>query len=237
MLGMRRSGNHAVINWVLGQLKGNAILLDNMQEHEPIGTPHKKLKAGLGKVNLLVSHEGRQLTDFFLNYSEEQFGKAREKYVLLILRDPYNWLASWYAWQDELGFRFREDEEFRHYTINLWKHYARLYLQWKDETREIDHDAQIRVLVNYNQWTSSTEYRKKLAAQLGLQFTDKGREKMSINGYGSSFDGMTYNGKASQLKVLERWNNFEKDPDFQALFDDELIELGEKIFPEIKPAF
>lgn len=237
ILGMRRSGNHAVINWVLGQLNGNAILLDNMQEHEPIGTPHKKLKAGLGKANLLVSHEGRQLTDYFLNYSEDQFGKAKEKYVLLILRDPYNWLASWFAWQDELGFNFREDLEFRNYTINLWKDYARLYLKWSNDTNGKENLTQKKVLVNYNQWTHSLEYRKQLATQLGLKFTDKGREKMSINGYGSSFDGMTYNGRASELRVLDRWRKFENDPEFQALFDNEIRELGEMIFPEVKPTF
>ncbi len=233
MLGMRRSGNHAIMNWILLQLKGSKVVLDNMQEHQPLATPNKRLKPGFGKVNLLVSHEDRELNDFFLTYNEEQFGKAKNKFSLLILRDPYNWLASWYAWQDELGIRFRNDKAFRDHTINLWKDYARLYLKWQTEESKGSRQ-EIRISINYNQWVKSMEYRKALAQTLLINFTDKGRNKMSINGHGSSFDGMAFNGRASELNVLERWKQFESDPEFRALFDDEIKNLAQQIFPEVK---
>ncbi len=234
---MRRSGNHAIINWLLGHMEGSIIFLDNMQQHEPLITPNKKLIPALGKSNLLVSHEDRPLTDFFLNYSEGLFGKASEKYVFLILRDPYNWLASWYAWQDELGDRFREDMEFRAHTINLWKDYARVFIEWQSRELTNGDSTEMRIGINYNRWTQEVEYRKALAKKLGLRFTDKGRQKMSVNGYGSSFDGMVYNGRASELRVLDRWKKFENDTAFQACFDDEIRELGNMIFPEVKPGF
>ncbi len=231
ILGMRRSGNHAITNWLLGQLEGSAVFLDNMQQHEPVATPNKRIFPGFGKTNLLVSHEDRPLNDFFLNYNPSQFGHSKMKCSILILRDPYNWLASWYAWQDELGKRFREEEEFQNHTIELWKTYARLFLEWQEDSNQ--NSTEKRVALNYNQWTQDINYRKQLAIRLDLKFTDKGREKMSINGYGSSFDGMAYNGKASQLNVLERWKSFENDPNFMSLFDEEILELGQKVFPEI----
>lgn len=236
MLGMRRSGNHAVMNWMLAQMPGKTALLNNMQHHPPQFTRHKKIQIkGLGRTNLLVSHEDRPLEDFFLRYNEKHFGKSKEKYTLLILRDPYNWLASWYAWQDDLGVRFRQDEVFRNHTISLWKKYARLYIKWSGGE---SHDAnQKQVPVNYNRWTVDVEYRRELAHTLGLPFSDKGREKVSINGYGSSFSGTAFNRKASGLKVLERWKVFQDDPHYHALFDSEMIALAKQIFPDISPGF
>lgn len=232
ILGMRRSGNHAIINWLMGQLPGPVVFLDNMQQHPPLDTPNKKVALGLGRPSLVVSHEGRELNNFFMNYDEGLFGKARTKYTLLILRDPYNWLASWYAWQDELGILFRKDRHYQQYTINLWKEYARLYIQCVKGK-----GAEEIIPVNYNKWTADVGYRQQLANHLGLKFTDKGRNKMSINGYGSSFDGMAYNGRASQLNVLERYKKFENDAGFQALFDEELKQLSAAIYPEIKLDF
>ena len=48
----------------------------------------------------------------------------------------------------------------------------------------------------------SMTYRANLAAQLGLDFTDKGLNEVGCRG--SSFDGFQYKGRAQEMKVLER---------------------------------
>jgi hypothetical protein len=42
---------------------------------------------------------------------------------------------------------------------------------------------------------------------------------------------MEFEGRANEMKVLERWHHFADDRDFRQLFyDRELLELSEKIF-------
>ena len=74
----------------------------------------------------------------------------------------------------------------------------------------------------------------QLSDKLGLTWNDKSLNKVARWGivtWGDSFDGMEYDGKASQMKVLERWKNFKDDPFYLSLFNDrELVELSETIF-------
>lgn len=232
LLGLRRSGNHALINWLMAQLPGITLLLDNAQRGKQENTANKKWGVrGTKRRNLFVSHEDRELEPFYLEYKERLFGKSQKKVSMLLLRDPYNWMASWYAWQDELGVRFRTDESFREHTISLWKDYAKLYILWEN-----NQDSN-QIAINYNLWVSQLGYRKELAEKLELSFSDRGRDKMSKNGKGSSFDGLNFQNKASQLKVLERWCHFENNPVYQSYFDQEIKDLSAQIFPEIRPGF
>lgn len=238
VLGLRRSGNHALMGWLYGQMQGCTLVLDNMQQHKPVYTPNKKLIfKGLTKVQLMVSHEDRVVDEFFTNYSSDHFGHSKQKFSLLVLRDPYNCLASWCAWQDELGERFRNDQEFRTHTVDLWKQYARKYLEWESNSAHPNDESIVQLVVNYNRWTVDKEYRKLLAENVGLKFSDKGREKISINGHGSSFDAQRLDGQASQLKVLERWKSFRNDSFYTSLFDSEIHNLASQIFPDLKVEF
>jgi len=85
--------------------------------------------------------------------------------------------------------------------------------------------------VNYDRWCRSREYRRSLADQLELPFTDAGFEDVTGFGGGSSFEGTEFDGQASAMHTDRRWVEFRNDPEFQALFrDPQLIELGLSIF-------
>ena len=110
-------------------------------------------------------------------------------------------------------------------TIQLWKSYAREFL---GETKFLTHN---KLCINFNKWHHSSLYRKEIAESLNLEFTDAGRERIKGYGGGSSFDGRKYDGQASQLKVLNRWQLFEHLDSFWQLFKDkELLHYTERIF-------
>src|SRR5690606_16318203 len=80
---------------------------------------------------------------------------------------------------------------------------------WKQHAREFCGRRRYlpagRIALSYNRWVTDRDYRRQIAGELGLQFTDAGFEEVSATGGGSSFDGVKYNGRASGMKVLERW--------------------------------
>lgn len=238
--GMRRSGNHAVINWVLKQLHGATCYNNNMGPfHPPENTIIKKIKfRGFSKFNLLVSLEDKWCKDAFLNYDFFKFGKSRQKYNVLILRDPYNMFASRWVWKDEFGILFREDLEHQKMIIEIWKEHARTYIQWQNGQEFLNCGKGIAI--NYNRWFRDKKYRNEIANQLGLRFTDAGKEDITNYGHGSSFDGRDLHKQASNLKVLERWKGTIDDPKYRMLFEDvELRELARSIFEtdDIEVAF
>ena len=57
------------------------------------------------------------------------------------------------------------------------------------------------------------------------------RVTTTIHISGGSFDGMSYDGRACEMNVLERWKYFARDPLYRELLDDaELIDLSAHIF-------
>ena len=52
---------------------------------------------------------------------------------------------------------------------------------------------------------------------------------------GQLLDGHNFNGKASEMKVTERWREFVDNPTYLSLFDDEVVELSKRIFQFAPP--
>lgn len=229
--GMRRSGNHALINWVLKQLPGATCYNNNMGPfHPPEDTLIKKFSIrSFSKFNLLVSLEDKWTKDAFLDYDPLKFGGSKRQFDILILRDPYNMFASRWVWKDEFGSLFRENPEHQKMIIEIWKDHARKFLVW---IKEAENDqGKTSLAINYNRWFIDKSYRKEIAKKLELKFTDAGKEDVSNYGHGSSFNGRDLHKKASNLKVLERWKGTIEDPEYRKLFEDlELRNLANSIF-------
>ncbi len=120
--------------------------------------------------------------------------------------------------------------------VEMWLEYA------KEFTNESRYLKRQRICVNYNRWFVDVDYRRALAAQLEIPFSDAGLNTISAFGGGSSFDGVgDINGdrnglskSASALDVANRWRQFADDPTFRQLFDsDELWHYSTQIFGEI----
>ena len=72
-------------------------------------------------------------------------------------------------------------------------------------------------------------------ARLGIEPKDKDIvNEIPETGAGSSFDKMDYQGKAQQMKVLKRWEEFKDDSWFKGLFDKEIFRLSEEIFGKME---
>ena len=115
-----------------------------------------------------------------------------------------------------------------HELPELWKSYAREYLG-------LSHLMPApRVLINFNRWFVDSGYREQLSRRLKLVSAEKGLAevaKWGPNTWGDSFDNLDFEGRAYEMKVLERWRHLAGDPVFRQLFQDrELLELSEDIF-------
>jgi len=150
-------------------------------------------------------------------------GKSRERYDVLIVRDPFNFFASRLKAGAVLTGIDNVDD-----VKNLWKDYAKEYL---GETNFLSHN---KIIINFNQWFSSSQYRKLLADRLRLDFTDRGLEAVRHSSW-SSFDGSKFDGKAQEMPVLQRWKKFSDHSSYKNIFyDKELLDLSARIFGVIE---
>lgn len=227
VIGLRRSGNHAIIEWLIAACPGSVLFLNEaLPNVRPNRTRQREwhwFPAGERRARgtLVYSYEDQSLLALTgLTRAGKRAawtGPARARFDLLILRDPFNMLASRLQWKLESVDRLQQ-------VARAWKAYAAEFL---GDTDTLPH----KVPVSYNRWVADEGYRHELAVRLGVEPTDAGRNKVSPLGGGSSFDGTTHDGRASEMKVLERWRHFADDPRFRALVaDPELHELSARAF-------
>lgn len=240
---MSRSGNHAVINWILSQATGRTCFLNCTEpKFNPFATARPlddgrsvlanyedfdlaaELRGDFSDKDLLVySHEdcflGTMVRGAFEENHDAMVGPSRERADVLILRDPYNLFAS----RLHGGF----GDVSRQIAMRIWKQHAR---EFTGDRRCL---KQRRVLISYNRWASDRLYRRRIAAELGIRFHDEGISEVPAAGNGSSFDGRRYHGSAARMKILERWKHFAGDRAFAALFDREVHELSRWVFGEV----
>lgn len=166
----------------------------------------------------------------FYNEREKWLGKSKIQYNVLILRDPFNNFASKYRWAKE-GTQWQPSLDSLMLLPAFWKDHAKEFLS---ETNFISGN---KICISYNQWFIDANYREELAHKLHLPTMDKGLSevaKWGPNTWGDSFDNLTYENRANEMKVFERWKHYKDDPFFISLFEDpELIELSDKIFGQI----
>ncbi len=237
--GLSRSGNHAVINWILRQTDGHYCFLNCAEgKTNPFRTARplandmawetnipefdiERERQGIfqPKSLLLHSYEDSFLAHAFSPELEEchrpWLGTCRRRLSVLVLRDPYNLFAS----------RYHKNMLAQPRVVRrIWKQHAREFLGL---SRKMPAG---KVLINFNEWSQSRAYRRQVAAQLGLRFTDSGIDDVQDCADGSSFDGTAYNGRARLMRVNERWQRFADDRRFWALFDEETHRLARRIF-------
>jgi len=245
LIGLRRSGNHAIINWILNQHYG---LVNFCNDLMPFQYPEDALtketrfnqkredvfeKASYPEQNCLIySYEDRPIKVIFGDESEkireQMTGGAGISFDGIIIRDPFNQFASWSVWQGNAGNQFRESSAFRKEITDTWKSYAREAL---NQTEVLRHN---KTVLNFNHWVTDKAYRKKLASHLMLHFTDEGVKSGNVYGKGSSFTPGETGSQDASTGVLQRWMDVRDSDVFQSVFDDhEIWELSEQLFGEI----
>ncbi|HAC64415.1 MAG TPA: hypothetical protein DCF68_12955 [Cyanothece sp. UBA12306] len=239
--GMARSGNHAIIDWIISMYP------EKVDFWNCVGNIKKKI-IFRKKYVLIHSYENRSLADFSQSdlekYHDLFFGKSQQRYDVLLIRDPFNLFASrlqqvklqklgesenkFYMGHPKYIYGASNPETY----VSIWKEHAKEYLQ---KTSYLKHN---KITISYNQWLINRAYREQIANCLNLKYKEDGLERVSGEGQragaGSSFDLFEYQGQANQMKTLERWKNMLGNPNYRSLFKDpEIWSLSEQIFSHI----
>lgn len=241
IVGMARSGNHAIINWILEQLPGRWCFLNCVEPStspfltaRPIGEGEAVFRTTVPGFDLAAERAGRLAPKDAILFSQEDtflkialgpeaaaiqeaaVGGGRRRIDVLILRDPYNLFAS----RRRLSYQYVTDRT----AVRIWKQHARAFL---GENGFVGPEA---VRISYNDWVRDRGYRRRIAGQLGLSFTDAGIDRVARCAGGSSFDGTRYEGRATEMRLFDRWRRYADDPTFRALFDRQMADFAERIF-------
>jgi hypothetical protein len=246
IVGLRRTGNHAIITWVREQATGtdrhlnNLIPLENpfrykyehlrdyYPQYDKEAERYRQEAIGnfVAKDWFLYSYEDHDLGQITSPRFEQKHdlyvGHSEIRYDLLILRDPFNLFASRYK-NNYLDVAAPGKS-----MVDLWIDYAKEFV---NETNYLTHN---KLCVSYNRWAMDKAYRQQIAEQLGLAFTDAGINKVGSWGGGSSFEGQAFRDRAREMDVTNRWKHFLDQPDYCALFQrPELWHYSEQIFGHI----
>ncbi len=122
----------------------------------------------------------------------------KESVRILQTRDLLNWIASTVQRRNE-----KRGSNFKHRwdpvkAVGVWMAIAQ---EFYDETVWISNF----VRVSYEQFFQSEEYRRGICDQVGGTYNEENLNRVSQDGRGSSFDGLEYEDKAQEMKVLYRY--------------------------------
>ena len=248
LLGLRRSGIHPVLSWLAGLYEGAVCFVNDITHQDFIRSNHESevLPGVDGKFNYGVDLQEKKRL-LLLGYEDERliylrdnppdvnlYGSSAELRDVLLLRDPFNTVASrLLLMRNHPGNPFVEsllllgDDGVQQLT-QRWKFLAHEFLG------TTCHLQNRKILINYNQWLVDHHYRLSLCETLGVPLREECREAVPEYGFGSTFDGCLYDGRASAMKLKGRWEHFRNDPEYLSLLDDpELWELSEAIFGQL----
>lgn len=207
--GMQRSGNHAVIHWWMQHFEGSRF------RNNILGLSCKDKCA---QFHVHGDYTKQVRVDSWENYPPRDIHlSGNSEPLVVILRDPYNWWASWfdffYGNPNVLGMPRRD-------TIPM-------YLKYVEYARDYPNSTVI-----FNKWFSSPDYRRTLEQDWKLNHSDAGLNKVSELCCGSSFDAYNFQAEAQQMKVLERYKRVLHLPAYtQPLLDyPELADISRELF-------
>ena len=230
-MGMRRSGNHAVIHF-LRRLYGEqrVIFLNNRNRNKNnfkfFDNRRDIIPDDKSKVDtMIVSYEDLDINNKDINFnffSKEKFKNLKNVYFISIIRDPFNMFASRYRLGNYYKFLKNEIIKKPNKVSLMWKGYARrhILIEGFDSINK-------NISINYNNFISSKKYRREISSFTGCDYVEKDLFKMTTEGRGSSFNENNINVD----NLLKRWEEYRNDKYYMNIFKDkEIIDLSRKIF-------
>lgn len=216
--GARRSGNHAILGWIMANAARNDIeVLHHNDIHDDRMMPPKIPVYSQAALAETTSDDGVTI----YSYQDVPYGTTqgipfyasdpRPKIRRAVVRDLPNLMASRIRMYEDLESRGLS-RSVQSYTYDevaaLWVDYAKAYV----ESPQPDSG-----LINYPLWFQSSHYRNEVyeALDLGVNH-DEGLNTVADFGFGSSFDHQRFDGRAQQMGVLARWEEYEHDPRYVA---------------------
>jgi len=243
-ISLQRSGQHAIINW-LGEQSGDLVHINHCRFERrgltnwisPVNnrviqyTSNGKRDSGIqGRSGMLDFHSSIDSYSRLLFSFEDidiedlslcKYVKGSKPVVILILRDPYNWLAS--------SIRHEKSSEA---LLASKKGYLIKYLEQVLGIR--NYLDQHCIDINYNRWVTEVNYREAVCTRLGIHFNiaaDKSVMDIQEFGGGSSFDGLGSRGGELHGRIFERWKQYSSDEFYRGLLNDKyLADLAKAYF-------
>lgn len=188
---MKRSGQHAIINWLCKQNQPSLHYNACRFKSKPV--PGKNKYEYKNNNIITYKHNNFDHNNYNLiiyNFEDKSPKNISDRYKdnsIVITRNIYNLVASrlqkglkWNkgAWQD----------------INNWKGY----------------------IIHFDSWFIDEGYRKQICKDLELNFTDDGLQDVFANGV-SGFDGLNNDGNAQEMDVLNRWKKWENNSKYKEI--------------------
>jgi hypothetical protein len=236
---LQRSGQHLVIDWicrglvealhvnncrfareglslVLRPLMGRRVVYTASGIHDSGVLGRRAYRKSLPPTtpsNLIYSLENQSLAQHDVKRLLAKF----DPYIVVILRDPANWLAS------SLRHGLHSKETLRG-NIGILKEHLRF-------AGELATSANARAIaINFNRFTDDEAYRRTLADRIGLTSFDRAEQALHHTpdfGGGSSFKNV----RGQSRDVSDRYLEYREDGFFQGALDDpELVMLAGAFF-------
>jgi len=257
--GIRRSGNHAIIGWLLNHVGTPFIHFNDIQDPWNPLTPGGVRVAGVPawqyKRGLL-----RKARQFFRSRREATFAGSDPSVDYERLATLSGLACRVFSYEDKLVTGSSEalgaamPGETRKSVLLLRDPFnlfasllkAGYFSRPLDELPGIyarhaeafllQHETGI-IGVNYNEWFQNADYRVSTAHRLGFDTNGAPYDEVPPNGGGSSFSGRARRGQASKMNVLSRWRHFAEHAQFARLVSESCVrEAAEVLYPELAEA-
>ncbi len=219
VLGIRRSGQHAVINWILRNAgRADTVFLNSCTMRRsalrtcgqselngrPSGGGYPLLKVLTPWLTpekrpfVLVSYEaGYAEGGLTPNFPDEDFDRE-----VLVTRSFVNWLPSFLRLMRVMNPRWPAE--------GLEVAHGVLFEMTRYKAHLLAAQASPHVVVDFDQWASRPAYRLEKLAELGLDNHDNSLGHVQPYGGGSSFSG--HKTPADALPLTTRWQSMAADP-------------------------
>ncbi|WP_293576505.1 hypothetical protein [Phaeobacter sp.] len=248
MVGMRRSGNHAIANWLQRNAStGKALFLNNCRAGRDPFRHHNGLEVSGHRCSAPLEHAAEEAGPdamLLLSYEDTTLGRAHADrdlsgplsdqafdHSVLVYRSFLNWSASLLA-------KLRRNPRYR--SADRAAVMMRSIATYGDLLAEVvaaQDQAQARgsVAICYDHWVESDLYRAQRLQALGLEVRDNSLGMVQAYGGGSSFQPKATT--ATELDVMNRWRGMAKDPEYRAVLslaalDDVFVSRLTSLFPD-----
>ncbi len=244
VFGIRRTGQHAIINWILRNSgrKASVFLNSCTMGRSPVRTCgqselngsqsgkahglHKSLSAYLDhypRPFLLISYEaGYKSGEVSPNFETAGFD-----HEVLITRSFVNWLPSFIRlmWQIHQPANGEVLDISNGIIFEISRYKAHLQAAIASEA----------TVICFDKWATLPEYRMSMLKNMGLNPVDNTLGKVQFYGRGSSFSGQSL--PADELTLTRRWETM-SDDSYAKLFlqlaqaDDEFMQALALLYPD-----
>lgn len=244
VLATRRSGHHAVLNWMClnASLEGRVVHYNSVDypgfgsfpakahdvavyeggrlvDRRSMGDYAEVDHRGDGALVRIFSFEDRLPSNYLANVTgSKNLSPGARIIPSIVLRDPYNCFSSYLVGRGALGPHANFD-----HAVRCWHEMAR---EVAGETRHVP--GAVHLL--YNEWVGGRDRRDGMAERLGFANMELGVDDVPDYGRGSSFDGMSKDSRGGEMDTGLRWLHGFRLPAFRSAVTEETHALSRRIF-------